>query len=63
MLADALAGNLPNPTALHYARISVHLGKPDMAAIFARRGLEQCSERAKSLRAELANILRELEVG
>jgi len=61
ILTDALSADLHGREALHYARIARHLGQTDSAAAFARRGLEGCPEKARSLRAELEKLLRELK--
>jgi hypothetical protein len=46
---------------LHFARIASHLGRTEDAICFARAGLASASERATSLRHDLAAILKSLE--
>jgi len=45
---------------LHFARIATHLGRTEEAIGFARAGLVSVSERATSLRHDLAAVLKSL---
>jgi hypothetical protein len=61
LLANPDPDGIHPRTALHYARIALHLGQLDRALSFAREGLAKAPETATYLRRDLLAVLKSLE--
>jgi hypothetical protein len=61
LLNQTSPDDLNGRDALIYARIAIHLGRPDLAMTFSEAGLESAPETASILREELIGVLQDLK--